>query len=212
MSEERTWHAQIDRLAAGELNTTGQRELFTWLDGEPGGWRRCALALLETRELEQAFADWRPKSITNPVAPLRRATPAPTIRWGAITAMAASLLVAFSSGVFIGGRSFPQTPMIAKSVQSKEDKAATTETGQRPSTVADKASDRRSERLVAAASVSASSPPTDILPPYVRSQLERRGYQATSRHARLPVVLPDGRRVVVPVDGLQLNYVGQRTY
>ncbi|HVC96451.1 MAG TPA: hypothetical protein VND64_22390, partial [Pirellulales bacterium] len=49
----------LDRLAAGDLDGSSRRELFTWLDREPGLWRRCALALLEARELEQALGDWK---------------------------------------------------------------------------------------------------------------------------------------------------------
>src|SRR5438093_6448897 len=48
----------IDRLAAGDLDAPARRELFAWLDAEPLRWRRCALALLEARDLEQALDDW----------------------------------------------------------------------------------------------------------------------------------------------------------
>ena len=50
------------------------------------------------------------------------------------------------------------------------------------------------------------------LVPRLALQLERRGYRVDSRHRVIPVSLPDGRRAMLPVDQLQVSYVGQRAY
>lgn len=57
-SEFAAWEAQVDRLASGDLPADERAELFRWLEAEPSRWRRCALALLEARELEQAMGQW----------------------------------------------------------------------------------------------------------------------------------------------------------
>jgi len=43
-------NARFDLLADGELSEAQRRELLGGLDDEPGGWRCCALALLESQE------------------------------------------------------------------------------------------------------------------------------------------------------------------
>lgn len=51
-----------------------------------------------------------------------------------------------------------------------------------------------------------------LIPAYVKSQLERRGYRVDSRRQFLSVTLPDGRRVSAPVGMLKFSYVGNRAY
>ena len=41
--------SRFDRLVDGELSEEERRELLAGLDAEPGGWRRCALAFLESQ-------------------------------------------------------------------------------------------------------------------------------------------------------------------
>lgn len=43
----------LDRLVDGELTPQERRELLRRLEGEPQGWRRCALAFLEAQALEE---------------------------------------------------------------------------------------------------------------------------------------------------------------
>lgn len=211
----------IDRLAAGELAETDRGELFSWLDGEPSRWRRCALSLLEARELEQALGSWQAEA--PPSKPtLTRAPAKPRARWGAVYALAASIVISFSLGVLARGFLMTPAPMIVASPQpaSRGGNAGAAGAGTAdtaavaPQSSGDvvKPPAEPSNKTVAAVEAMPGGGASNALPPYLRSQLERRGYEVTSRQARLPVVLPDGRRMSLPVDQLQLNYVGQRTY
>ncbi|HEV3024490.1 MAG TPA: hypothetical protein VGX76_18570 [Pirellulales bacterium] len=292
----------LDGFVAGDLNLPARRELFAWLDGDPWRWRRCALALSEVRELEQALHDWtaeaskpgvgaratadRPNDESDEVPSHLQATAAPpaltTFRGanrrpahvgrkrGERVAMAASILLAFGVGVAVRGTTLdaPRPFVIADGdaagdgVGASDDRHSTTadvfdnvaathgqsgsqadSPGRRevpsaakagpsatvssatvpsatvpsatvpgkPASTADKPAtrsrDRNDENLVAANRATAGP-----IPAYVRSQLERRGYRVDSQHALVPVALPDGRRVMLPVDKLQLSYVGLRSY
>jgi hypothetical protein len=208
--------ALIDRLATGDLDDGARRELFTWLDGEPQRWRRCALALLEAREIEQALGAWRsetPRPIVKSLAP-----PPSRSRRGAVLALAASVLIAFGLGIFARGfwasdvrlvADVPPAPNAGHPL-SPPGGAVSSPSDTTPSDVRRTPSSPR--RSVAAVEPAPPRQPADSIPSYIRGQWERRGFQLTSRPAQLPVILPDGRRMMASVDEWQLNYVGQRTY
>lgn len=50
----------------------------------------------------------------------------------------------------------------------------------------------------------------ELIPAYVKSQLERRGYRVDSRRRFVSVSLPDGRRALVPLEQWKFRYVGNR--
>jgi hypothetical protein len=91
---------RFDRLVDGELGEEERRELLSGLDGEPGGWRRCALAFLESQCWQQTFGRMARESAADetPARPIR----ASRARWsghlGTLLAMAACFLVAFWVG------------------------------------------------------------------------------------------------------------------
>ncbi|HVA47830.1 MAG TPA: hypothetical protein VNH11_15790 [Pirellulales bacterium] len=210
MNEHSDQFALIDRLATGDLDGPARRELFTWLDCEPSRWRRCALALLEAGELERALDDWQAE------VPRPTAACAPAVersRRPAMFALAASVLIAFSLGAFARDFWTVPVPMMVELPKPAGGETSAAAANKKSSPEVVKRADKASDKTVTAV---AAAPPgaaqADLIPPYIRSQWERRGYQLTSRPARLPVVLPNGRRVMVPVDELQVNYVGQRTY
>ena len=95
--------AQLDRLATGELAASARRELFAWLEGDRSRWRRCALVLLEARELEHAFDEFSTKAPQAFVPATRPSTFALSAwcGWGGRLALAASLLFAFGLGVAV---------------------------------------------------------------------------------------------------------------
>lgn len=212
MNDSHHQFALIDRLASGELDEAARRDLFAWLDREPMHWRRCALSLLETRELADALDDWR-AAIPPPATPLARASTRPRLTMNAIFALAASLLVAFTFGVVARGFLHAPAPLIVQSPGPVNHRASVdTKPGESHHDTAETPKVHAEKGVATVAAAVPSEALGDAVSPYLRSQLERRGYQVISRPARLPVVLPDGRRVTVPVDQLQLNYVGQRTY
>ena len=53
---ERTWQQTIDRLVDGELSDAESRELLAMLDGVDGGWRRLALACVESQWLRSELS------------------------------------------------------------------------------------------------------------------------------------------------------------
>jgi hypothetical protein len=46
---------RLDLLVDGELSEENRRQLLTSLENEPGGWRRCALAFLESQCWKQSL-------------------------------------------------------------------------------------------------------------------------------------------------------------
>ncbi|HJT34409.1 MAG TPA: hypothetical protein VJ783_20425 [Pirellulales bacterium] len=217
----------IDRLAAGELDRASRRALFERLDREPTQWRRCALALLEARELDQALADWQAEiPRTSPaISPLRRVGTAHHVaeneiairkqsrRWPNVLALAASLLIAFGLGVGARGVWRDPAPAVAQKfgTPTAEDRPHATDASKTVASSEPPAASPPHSALVAAASAASSGEARNLVSPYVRSLLERRGYEVESRHAVVPAILPDGRRVMLPVDQFQLRYVGHRT-
>jgi hypothetical protein len=235
----------LDRLATGDLDGPSRRELFAWLDREPALWRRCALALLEARELELALGDWkaegrsemvprprwekpcldeRSKVVTDSVL----ATPEPPLPriqvrpWRVHPlALAASLLIAFGLGMTMRGSGIaPQAvlnmppdsaPTVPSAKPASHDGALVAAAGQAQSREHDRAESIHNDGVHN--DDGRSTPESaERLPAYVRSQLERRGYRVDSRHGVVPVSLPDGRRVMLPVDQLQFSYVGRKSY
>lgn len=101
-------NAMFDRLVDGELSAAERQQLLASLDEQENGWRRCALAFLESQawggelkrmaaEPVEAAAD---PSAARATRPSSRSTPSrstPT-KFGQGLAVAACVLVAFSLG------------------------------------------------------------------------------------------------------------------
>jgi len=60
---------RLDLLADEELSPAEERELLAQLEQVPGGWRRCALALLEARSWQRALHDWPAGAPSEPASP-----------------------------------------------------------------------------------------------------------------------------------------------
>lgn len=231
----------IDRLAADELDDDSRGELFAWLDREPTRWRRCALALLEVRELEGALDDWLGESDSNlaprtsrqrPVAPPDESrsgdgrSPAKGERRSgryAMLAVAASVALAFGLGMaadrrFVGWRGVEAPQPVAQASRSAAG-GARDEASHEGETDAGHSRQRETsgggelaQQSEPVAPRPSSAADKQLIPPYVKSQLERRGYRVDSRRQFLSVTLPDGRRVSAPVGLLKFSYVGNRAY
>ena len=99
---DREFETQLQRLTDGELSGDQYRRLLASLDDEPAGWRRCALAFLETQALGQDLPLVRRSlETTTATATPPPVQPAPSrslshVSWLAI---AASFLFAFSLGL-----------------------------------------------------------------------------------------------------------------
>jgi hypothetical protein len=183
----------IDRLIDGELDEHERRELLRRLDTTPDGWRRCALAFLEAQEFAQAARAWTSDhaavhSEPTPVVTHPKRKGARLLRIAA-AAMLAS--VAFASG--FAARERQVQPRV---VQSEPSKLAP------PSSFPE---------TITTAPVVASSVPR-AFPNYVQATLARQGYRVEPARKLVSLNLDGGRRVTIPVEGVEIQYVGRQTY
>jgi hypothetical protein len=187
----------IDRLVDGELDESTRRELLRRLDSLPDGWRRCALAFLEAQEFAQAARAW-----TRDHAPTR-SEPKPVARppqrkkdgWLRFAIAASIVGLAFASGFAAGERTRAETVV--------EHKPNEVETFPTPSDL---------PKVSTSAPALASRTDPVGLPEYVRAIWERSGYQVEPRRKLVSLNLDGGRRVTIPVEGVQIQYIGHQTY
>jgi hypothetical protein len=212
----------VDRLACGELDENMRKSLFTWLDAEPLRWRSCALALLEAQSWNESLA-----GITLAVDKETRAelcrldqksrverTP---FRWASLGSLAAVLLIAFTLGALSRGWPAPQVDAIVESKQPPASEHGTEKdpTGRLMATVSlpsELGSQIPATLQIPVRSVRDSGPQTASTPisEFDQHKWERLGYQLTKERRYLPAQLPDGKKVVVPVDQVKANYVGSK--
>jgi hypothetical protein len=183
----------IDRLIDGELDENERRELLRRLDTTPDGWRRCALAFLEAQEFAQAARAWTSDhaavhSEPTPVVAHPKHRRARLLRI-ATAAMLAGL--AFASGFAAGERQVQ--PRV---VQSEPSNLAPP--GPFPETITP--------------SPVIASPVPRAFPNYVQSTLARQGYRVEPARKLISLNLDSGRRVTIPVEGVEIQYVGRQTY
>lgn len=245
---------QLDLLVDGELNDAQQRELLRRFEEEPGAWRRCALAFLESQywkksltslcrapesELPRGPATGIPATVVGVPAGGGPAAggivqPAPRRRsfvaWirrssGTTAAMAASFLVALVLGWMVMPRlrpegSGPGTHEMAETVAPRA-AAVPRDASSSPwqmvtFSVPDGQAGNRSIRVPAMQRDQIDenwlrSMP-QAMPAEVLQALERTGHRVTESRQLLPVPLEDGRRMVVPVDQVDVHYVGNKAY
>jgi hypothetical protein len=213
---------QLDLLVDGQLKPAERRQLLTQLDAEPGAWRRCALAFLEAQAWREDFrAVARPAPAEAPsqsvaVAPRRRTAS----RWPAVLAVAASFIMAFTLGMIVHPSwrgSVPRLDQVAR-------QGAAGDQGPRGA-LTDSASPWR---MVTLTSPDASGEPIRLpavernriddawlgslpaaVPPDVLRAFERTGHAVHQSRQLMPVPLEDGRRLVVPVDQIEVHPVGK---
>jgi hypothetical protein len=193
----------IDQLVDGELRDVERRELLLRLEAQPDGWRRCALAFLEAQSWRETFGPLAAPAGTPPVAapgaPERKSMRRRHVAH--LTALAASLVAAFTLGWAMHGRSgesAPQPPFVNMETGPEVAPAASTQSA----LIDVAAGNSRPSGL---------EEPAGARDPVVK-QWEQRGYHA-ERHQRLvSVELKDGRRLDVPVEEVRLRYVRGRTY
>jgi hypothetical protein len=217
--------SQLDMLVDGQLSESERRELLTRLDRTPNGWKRCALAFLEAQCWREAMGRGRQPAAAAMPAPARR--PASGISGNTLFAMAASFLVALGLGVYARGL-FPaggEPPVPATGVAQSADSAAGPSHAVPPT--ADPGPWQMVTLPVAAATQGqpiqlpcreggpagddwANVPPA--LSPDLLDALRKAGHQISEQRQVIPLEMKDGRRVMVPVDQVELRYVGGRAF
>jgi len=218
----------LDRLVDGEATETERRMLLARFDSEPGGWRRCALAFLEAQSWREALGPLATAAAgpsmqslagepTSP--PFKRPSQSrwrlPRLSIRSSVEMAAALLLAFSLGISVGGMSRPLTP-------DRHNKNVAGANPLAPAQVESLATPDRVESQTAPDGV-----PVLVgagvderwirrqpaaLPEYVQRQWERKGYQVEQRRRLVSLDLQGGERLAIPVDEVELHYVGAPVY
>ena len=209
---------QLDRLAAGDLAPATRRELFDWLDADPNRWRRCALVLLEARELAQVFGEWKSETPQREFnADLIVATPKRSrTHW---TLLAFAMLTAFGLGLGINHIRLPLEQRLVED-RHEHDEGKTKQADHTPDDSASPnlvdrrelppADQRKQQPIIGVENSQLAN--NDVIPEYVRSQLERRGYRVNSEPSVVSAAFPNGENVEVPVNRVQFSYVGQQSY
>ena len=220
---------RFDLLADGELSESERRELLSRLDEEPGGWRRCALAFLQAQCWRQELGSIARQPDAQP--PVKRHTRRPMLsgRGGTLLAMAASFLIALFLGLWLRQMWHRSGPAEAPRMQLADGRREAEEPAPKP---------EKPEAAPAEAPqppdlspgpwrmVSGSEPfqlqatERDTIDDQwlksfpapmsdeVLEAAKRAGLEVHQRRELLPFRTRDGRRLVVPVDKVDIHYVG----
>jgi hypothetical protein len=233
---------QFDLLVDGELDESRRRELLCRLDEEPAGWRRCALAFLEAQSWRQACGSLAGGPAGEPPTRRRARWFRPSGPVGTLLAMAASFVAAlvliwhvqgiWRAGVPTGSAGIgslaleealqtpggepaapqtdqPSSPQAPESVPGKvylvELPGGTGPEGQ-PQTIRVPVVER--DRVAAEWLESLPAPiSADLL-----EQFRQAGYRVEQRREVIPLKTNDGRRLLLPVDEVDVHYVGNSTF
>lgn len=219
----------FDRLVDGELSPDERRTLLASLDARPEGWRRCALAFLESQAWKSEMKSLAAKpaasiftKIAAPSVPAKRTGIRTAAQW---LAVAAGLLVAFKLGGLDRGAMAP----IAIDAPKPNEHVATSPpaTGAiGPSTakpgdalnlwVRDDAGQLQRVRVPL---VDASTLGNEYglefqtgVPDEVRNRLQNHGYTVESKRQFAPMWLDNGRQMIVPVEDTKIVPVSNKVY
>ncbi len=211
--------AQIDRLVANELDRDDRRALLLQLDAAPENWRLCALAFLEDQAWRTALgpAGSQPAPIAQPFIPKPSG---PRGRSSTLSRflVAASLFIAVAAGGFLAGNAAGErsNPWVRFMSRWNPPAALTQQSAEvKPTPGVGHSSDRSSTDGLAmdefaTADERWAGERLATIPDYVKAQWERRGFQFEENRHLLGLDLQDGRRVAVPVDEVELDFVGRQ--
>jgi len=230
--------ALLDRLVDGELAEAERRKLLVSLDQRPSGWRQCALAFLEAQSWRDLLGVAADESAAAPVAsaaaepsqesPLESVpsessaivVPAstarrrsPSRRWLWIAEMAASFLVAFSLGIWLRGGFTTTTTARTPNSFSPSDPGGNGETRAVEMVVQGAGGKTETMQVPVVPNNRLEwwqSQPAATVPDEVRRAVERSGGQIRQERKYFPVGLPDGRRILVPIDQIDMEPAGNR--
>jgi hypothetical protein len=226
-------NSRFDRLVDGELDESQRQELLAGLDNEPGGWRRCAVAFLEAQCWKHEFGAIATSGTQAATTP--RVTVAHRAHWlgriGAPLAMAASLLLALWAGAALQ-RTRSVSP-VAPTGTGAIGEVASAAVNRQPITVPSQPASNP-WRLVTVSSPSGTKDANtsfevpamerdnidqqwlqnlpSAIPDNVMQAFNRTGHQVQQHRELVPVPLNDGRRLIVPVDNVDIHYTGNRSY
>ena len=229
---------RFDRLVDGQLSEQQRHDLLAGLDDEQGGWRRCALAFLESQCWKQALGAIARESLpaVEPATAPRPPRSAWPGRLGTVLAMAASFMLAIWLGWWVQRERIGLHDVLT-------DKGGIGELAQniglRPQLPQAESPPRgdaprspwRTVTVSAPVQGGKSGPSFNLpaverdnideqwlrdvppaIPEKVRQALVRTGHEIQQRRELVSAPLKDGRRLVVPVDQVEVHYVGNEAY
>lgn len=221
----------LDRLVCGELDETSRGALVAWLEADPLRWRLCGLAFLEAQTWSHALAAWPvpERQSRRPARTIQPAVGKPRARIWRVAhaaALAACVLAAFGLGLasrpaLVPPKSNSAGQIAAGGPTNEQHESPTDDTGrssQEGKPVLASVSVQPGAGLGAEATLQIPVVPAGrdrapaVIPDYVRQQWQRRGYRLSIERRYLFANLPDGERVVVPVERIHADYVGSKVY
>ncbi len=213
----------IDLLVDGELSEADRRTLLLQLEHEPNGWRRCALAFLEAQCWKTELGRVVPPATaaTASVAPAAPALPLETVgrpqTWRRYTATALTIAASFLLAVVVvhgwpsgphSGATLEKTVENTPAVKTADDwkmvdlNVANSSGGQ-PQAI--KVAAQRRDTL-----------DRDLLDrtpgaisPELQQAFEQSGHRVVQQREIIPIQMKDGQLFVVPVDHVEIHYVGR---
>ncbi|HEY4759908.1 MAG TPA: hypothetical protein VIH42_04945, partial [Thermoguttaceae bacterium] len=206
------------------------------LDREPDGWRRCAMAFLEAQSWKKEIGDLRQSvtavSLSTKPVVLKTKQINPHFKLlGTLASMAACFLLTLWIGVWWQQHGRHAAAIIAGGNSNQ----LVSKTSEQAATILPMRSDQTSTpwqlvRLSPAGSTDSSqalqlpaierdqideqwlkSMP-DSIPNNVVQALRHAGYRVRTNQELLPLQFKDGRRLVVPIDQVDVKYVGNKVY
>ncbi len=215
----------LDRLVDGELGQRQRHELLAAFDDEPGAWRRCALAFLEAQAWRHELAWVAAEPLLAQSRDALAVAPAVSRRrWlGAWLALAASLAVGFGLGtrfdVSSGRQELAQSPGAETQAGGPHDSVQ-----QAASDDTDDEGDRVPLEYVTLRPADGDDDAREIELPVINNaegeqwaaeqsaaanhfveELSNAGLEVTRKQRLWPVDLSDGRRLIVPVEELDVR-------
>ncbi len=229
--------SQLQRLVDGELSAGEYRALLASLDEEPGGWRQCAMAFLEsqalTQELGQERAQLRHSLDLPEPEPLRDSIATSNGHaWEkaqVVLAIAASFLLAFGLGLALptilrfgqevagGGNRNEESPVVmtdgrADAGNPLDDMRYVGDVRLLVDGAADgsQAAGRVPVYEVSRDATQFLKSESPALGPELLDLLGKIGYEVRHDEQYFPAPLDDGRQIIVPVEGYQITPVSRR--
>lgn len=218
---------QLDLLVDGEMSEADRRALLLQLEHEPDGWRRCALAFLEAQCWKTELGQIAPRAV-RVLSPPEAARPEPssspsTKRWrqnwrqyaATVLTISASFLLALVVGMGLSGN-LPHTPGSSDLLPTVADFPKSQSNGLEMVTLSVGNSSDGHDQTVCVPAQRREALDQDLwqqipdaIPPEMQQAFQQSGYRAVQQREIVPVPMKDGRCLVVPVDRVQVHYVGR---
>lgn len=213
----------LDKFVDGELDEAGQRALLARMDDEPDGWRRLALAFVENQAWRENLSA-APISVT-PARPSHRERANRNPSWLSI---ALSVLVALGVGLSAGRvwqSKFSGSPnetlprgTIAKNGETNRanDRVPSVIQGNPQVGLVSFTLDGTPIQLPVYDSATAGpatlAKSSSTIPREALRALRNTGHEVKRQNHLWPIELADGRQIVVPVEQLDIQYVGHQAF